>query len=238
MWTVKEEGDDIIVDCKSMPTCPHDGSLEKLLTSKLLNFDLEPGSGKRDAHAIDMECRCQRCGHLDTFGVALSKSEYIKLYRLLHVQGLIKEATSDFGVITGMMINPDALGSDMDKNWTKTYSATGHTPKFNVMCYHCGKRNIESEMFFRYAFISNMDDAINKVYGMLNQIEYKCIKCAWTTKFLVEAPADYLLKVQDIREKQGFNRNLYYMTPEEWLKNKEIEKQLSALGYMGGREDI
>ena len=237
MWVVEEQGNDILIDCHTQSLCPFDGSGEKLLTSKLLNFDLVPGSGEKDAHAIDMECRCQECGHWDIFGVALSESEHNKLYAVLNMGGA-PTAKSDLGQITGMMINQDALGTSMDEKWEKTNDPRGHKPKFAVTCIHCKNNGYHENMFFRYSYIAPRDDEINKIYGALNQIEYKCKKCAWTTKFLVEAGGAYLTEIMDMREKAGYHRHLYYMPPEEWNEDKEIEKQLAALGYCGGREDI
>ncbi len=239
MWTVKRDLDDVIVDCLRPITCPHCGGVEKLLMSKLLNFDLEPGSGKREAHAIDMECRCQSCGHWETFGVAIKKSEYDRMSVMLNDSPLKDNyAESDTGIIKGMLMNMDAMGSSMKDHWERTNDMRGHVSKFDVLCYHCKLHGHEIKMFLRYAYISPREDATQQVYGTLNQIEYKCKKCAWTTKFLVEDDQDYLKEVMDMREKGGCHRNLFYLKPEQWAEDEEMKKQLAALGYVGGREDV
>ena len=193
--------------------------------------------GAPDAHAIDMECRCQKCGYWEAFGVALSKREYEPLFQMLHVGGA-ETAETDVGKITGMMINPDALGTDMDDCWEKTNDLRGHKPKFAIICYHCKQNGYHEEMFLRYSYMAPRDDHINEIYGCLNQLEYKCKKCAWTTKFLVETSGGYLSGIMDKREKAGYHRHLYHQEPGEWAEDKEIEKQLQALGYVGGREDL
>lgn len=233
MWIVKEEFNDITIDCLTPPTCYFDGSPLKLLTSKLLNFDLEPGSGKKDAHAIDMECRCQKCGWYDPFGVPLHKRQYNKLSAFLSTDDSIETEGSTTGYITGMMINPDALGSSMDSCWDRTNDPKGHmpTPDFKINCFHCKENGRVEPMFFRYAYISNPTDKLGQYYSELNQLEYKCKKCEWIAKFLVEADREYLDKVMDSREKAGFQRNLYYMPPEEWSEDAEIKQKLKALGY-------
>lgn len=231
MWIITEDVDDIVIDCATPPTCWFDGTQPKLMTSKLMNFDLVPGSGKRDAHAIDMEFRCQVCGWWDIFGVPIHKRQYEKLHEMLTGGPTVREEEIGCGLITGMMINPDCLGSDMSKAWEETNDLRGHQPKFDVLCYHCKQNGHDERLFFRYSYFAEKGDETEKVYGRLNQLEYKCKKCEWTTKFLVEADSDYIDKIMTNREKAGYHRNLYYLPPDEWSEDEEIKKKLESLGY-------
>lgn len=80
-WKIEAIDDFLRINCNFQDYCRHcrnDGTLNymKLFMIKFLNFDLEPGSGKMDAHAFDMELRCAACGFHDVFGVAVSKEQY------------------------------------------------------------------------------------------------------------------------------------------------------------------
>lgn len=80
-WTIEPLGGSLRIDCNFQPYCRHcknNGVLNymKLFMIKFLNFDLEPGSGKMDAHAFDMELRCPACGYHMVCGVAASKKDY------------------------------------------------------------------------------------------------------------------------------------------------------------------
>ena len=86
-------------------------------------------------------------------------------------------------------------------------------------------------MFFRYAYIGEKKNELTEVYSKLNQLEYKCKECEWTTKFLVESDEEYLNKIKDAREKAGYHRNLYYLPPDEWAEDEQIAQKLKDLGY-------
>jgi len=58
------------------PKCMFCDSVMGLHNAKLLNFDT-PGNDLH-SHAIDVETWCPGCGHLYTFGVAISKEHFEK----------------------------------------------------------------------------------------------------------------------------------------------------------------
>lgn len=231
MWEVKHEGDSVFVDCRFRPTCPHCSIPVDVLQAKLLNFDLVPYSGKRDAHAIDTECICPKCGYWDVFGVALSKDEYKALRKICGNN--VEEFKTPTGLTTRMMMNVDAIGHRMP-GWKETNDARGHKPDFAIKCYHCKANGYDENLFFRYSYIAPLDDHTQLTFGNVNQIEYKCSRCGNIAKFLPTMSEEYHKSIMERRKKAGFGA-LYYMSPDEWKEDKEIERQLEALGYAGGR---
>ena len=46
-------------------------------------FAINDGTGKKNAHAVDILTRCPKCGNTDLFGVAISKEHYEHIQRRL-----------------------------------------------------------------------------------------------------------------------------------------------------------
>jgi len=95
-WEVEinEETNDVSVTCKLIPTCflcslPENGGRKVYMDGWALrpqNFELEPGSGVKDAYALDTTVTCPVCGSCEVFGTAISKREYEAIRRVLNEQ--------------------------------------------------------------------------------------------------------------------------------------------------------
>ena len=143
--------------------------------------------------------------------------------------------------------------------WKRTKDAYGHEPKFKVMCFRCGK-----EMPLRHSYISveDEDEPIS-----INQMSYKCKYCAWFITFNVKDDGKYLQKVMkkyrardvgcpvckgkghfhtgdidtgkivdELNKVMGTKK---LVPVEEWTnEDAEVKRQLEALGYYGGREEM
>lgn len=123
------------------------------------------------------------------------------------------------------------LGLKVTPRWDRTENAQAHTPKFNIRCFHC-----DMPMALRHSVITA--PAVKTVSGDakdVNIMSYKCPRCAWFIRFSIVDSRRYLKKV--IKEyRKGYRK--FIPTCDDWSnESKEIKKQLSALGYWGGRID-
>ena len=118
----------------------------------------------------------------------------------------------------------------INTTWRRTNDIIGHEPLFDVKCRFCG-----SKMVLRYSHIIMKDVWSWATSKPSNSLGFKCPKCAWYVRFYVEDEPKYLKKILDLRN----GANLFYPRYKEWAdEDKEIARQLQALGYWGGRDDI
>jgi hypothetical protein len=91
-------------------------------------------------------------------------------------------------------------------------------------------------MALRHSVISNpAADSTLDDDNDANIMSYKCPRCAWFIRFNVIDKRRYLKKVIK-KYRNGFRK--FVPTCDDWSdESKEIKKQLSALGYWGGRID-
>ena len=69
----------------------------------------------------------------------------------------------------------------------------------------------------------------------VNIMSYKCPRCAWFIRFNVVDKIRYLRKVIK-KYRKGYRK--FIPTCDDWSNESEdIKKQLSVLGYWGGRLD-
>jgi len=104
----------------------------------------------------------------------------------------------------------------MDK-WKKTETAWGYEPNFPTTCRYC---NVPLQGRF---------SIIYQDYTMI--LKYKCPECGWFALFEIDEDREYQKKIFELRGK------VHTITPtvEELSENKDIERQLTGLGYFGGR---
>jgi len=104
----------------------------------------------------------------------------------------------------------------MDK-WKKTETAWGYCPTFSPKCRYCGV-----ELQGRFSIIY-------KNYAMI--LKYKCPSCGWFALFEIDEDKEYQKKIFELRGK------VHTITPtvEALNEDEDIKRQLSALGYFGGR---
>ena len=115
--------------------------------------------------------------------------------------------------------------------WDRTEDIQGHVPKFNIRCFHC---NMPMTLRHSVIAISTADTALDEDNDA-NIMSYKCPRCAWFIKFNVIDKKRYLKKVIK-KYRKGYRK--FIPTCDDWSdESKEIKKQLSALGYWGGRID-
>jgi len=113
--------------------------------------------------------------------------------------------------------------------WERTNDAQGHKPAFNIRCHFC-----DCPMALRHSviFVGQNDDNEGKERN-INQMSYKCPKCAWFVRFMVVDDAKYLRKVKN---QYRFGLMPFLPTIDDWSEeNEEIGRQLEALGYWGGK---
>jgi len=115
--------------------------------------------------------------------------------------------------------------------WDRTEDAQGHSPKFNIRCFHC-----DMPMTLRHSVIADTKTILALDEDTdVNVMSYKCPRCAWFTRFNVVDKKRYLKKVI---KKYRKNHIKFIPTCDDWSnESNEIKKQLSALGYWGGRID-
>ena len=73
--------------CKFTPHCHFCGAFMEFSNVKVHNFEV-PGLKER-SFAMDVEVLCPKCGSWDVFGVAISRSQYERLYK--EIAGKISE---------------------------------------------------------------------------------------------------------------------------------------------------
>ncbi len=114
--------------------------------------------------------------------------------------------------------------------WDRTEDIQGHTPKFNIRCFHC-----DIPMALRHSVLP--DPATNSALDEdndANLMSYKCPRCAWFIRFNVIDKKRYLKKV--IKEYRGGYRK-FVPTCDDWSdESEEIKKQLDF--YLKLREEI
>jgi len=113
--------------------------------------------------------------------------------------------------------------------WEETGDILGHRPKFDIDCRIC-----TTKMVVRHSGI--LYEECMPIFGKgmgVNMMTYKCPKCANVIRFKLPWDMEYLRKIKD-----GFRGGNTWYTPtkEEWTEESmEIARQLTALGYFGGR---
>lgn len=123
------------------------------------------------------------------------------------------------------------------RKWKRTNDIQGHAPNFEINCRFC-----KVPMILRYSqLISKKKGRPYAVTEVTDQQAWKCWKCGLWIQFNInheitghteESELRYIKKIYNLRGKNTF----YLPTTKEWVdENKEIEKQLEALGYVGGR---
>ena len=48
------------------------------------NFEINDGTGEKNSHALDVTTWCPKCGHMNLFGVAVSKEHYEFIQRRIN----------------------------------------------------------------------------------------------------------------------------------------------------------
>jgi len=69
--------------CLFQPICEFDGAKMELGMYKPLEFGINDGSKKKNAHAVDVVMICPECGFKDVFGVAVSKAHYDSIQKYI-----------------------------------------------------------------------------------------------------------------------------------------------------------
>ena len=114
--------------------------------------------------------------------------------------------------------------------WERTDDIMGHRPLFHIGCRFCDDR----KMVVRHSGIMDIPHA--PIFGEgngANLMTYKCAECANVIRLYVVDTCEYL---KEIRDKYRDGGVYYVPTDDEWSKeDKDIAKQLAALGYFGGR---
>jgi len=208
---------------KIKPKCIFCSGELALFSTKLIEFPLD--GGKARGQAIDVMLYCPACGYIDTFGVAVTREHYERLHGVITKmteRAQIREIDPDRNYIQEKNVS-DGVSYPNVQLWDRTDDELGHTPRFDIKCYFCG-----SAMTLRHA-TSHYHDKEECKRG-LNQMCYKCSKCAWFVRFNVTDDKEYLQKLHEIRGKKG-----HIPTIKEWSEDEEIARQLEAMGYYGGR---
>jgi len=113
--------------------------------------------------------------------------------------------------------------------WYRTEDVQGHAPKFNIRCVHC-----DMPMTLRHSVIVGpvLDSTLGEDTD-ISVMSYKCPRCAWFIRFNVVDKKKYLRRVIK-KYRNGYRK--FIPTCDDWSdESEEIKKQLSALGYWGGR---
>ena len=134
--------------------------------------------------------------------------------------------------LRAIVIGDGALPHDMSLCWQATEAIEGHIPLFDIFC----KYHPDTPMFMRYSHLTPKSLEFSRLAGRKNQIEYKCQKCGWIAQFFVDGSEEYFNKLEQLRIQQGVKEQ--YNPVDTWKENEKMEKQLSSLGYVGGREDM
>ena len=115
--------------------------------------------------------------------------------------------------------------------WYRTEDIQGQAPNFNIRCFHC-----DMPMSLRHSVIEKPSWGLDAdEENNLNIMSYKCSRCAWFIRFYVLDKERYLKKV--IKKYRGGYRK-FIPKGDDWSEEgREIRKQLSILGYWGGRID-
>jgi hypothetical protein len=82
-------------------------------------------------------------------------------------------------------------------------------------------------MVLRHSLIWLDEASQNSPHGTANLVCYKCPRCDSIQRFDVQDEPEYLGKVVEFRK----GRLLFVPDMEDWERDEEIKKQLSALGY-------
>jgi len=69
--------------CLFTPTCALCETSMEFANAKPQNFAINDGTGKKNAHALDVLMWCPECGCIEIFGVAVSKEHYDFIQRRL-----------------------------------------------------------------------------------------------------------------------------------------------------------
>lgn len=114
------------------------------------------------------------------------------------------------------------------KTWRRTNDKRCHEPLFDIKCRYC-----KGQMFMRFSEVGLDDKATANTKTYINYVGYKCPDCGWVARFDIDDEAQYLFDVVKMR---GGGMHFQPDSAEWGRESKEIEKQLAALGYFGGRE--
>jgi len=108
------------------------------------------------------------------------------------------------------------------ENYELTLDVVGIRNKKPVRCVFDN-----TEMTLRYSMLHHSPELGHK--NLHIDLAFKCPKCDWFTVFGVPVPKKHFLHIWNLRRREGVG---YIHAPtEEWLKRKEIQKRLKALGY-------
>lgn len=69
--------------CLFVPKCMHCGTNMEYWSSELRKFEINDDTDKKNSHALDIVMWCPECGHINLFGVAISKEHYEFIQRRL-----------------------------------------------------------------------------------------------------------------------------------------------------------
>lgn len=69
--------------CLFQPKCQFCETNMQVWTIKPQNFEINDGTGHKNAHAMDIEMWCPTCGYTEMFGVPISKEHYEFVQRRL-----------------------------------------------------------------------------------------------------------------------------------------------------------
>jgi hypothetical protein len=123
----------------------------------------------------------------------------------------------------------DAIKLPRSPAWERTNDVQGHKPKFEIRCFRCEQNGIHMPMAIRHSQIF-LDGRSDEEEGKeINQMAYKCPRCAWFIRFYVVDDLEYLQKV-----KKEYRKGSHKFIPscDNWSEEFElIGKKLKSLGY-------
>jgi len=150
---------------------------------------------------------------------------------------------------------------DKTPAWRRTNDLQGHEPAFKIHCWRCksiaGERIKEIQyqiengadkdeklklleewfkletmpMALRHSIVT-VDEENHDRPIEINQMSYKCPRCAWFVRFYVIDDVEYLKQVFEWRDK----KQKFIPSVDNWSEeHAEIGRQLQAMGYWAGR---
>jgi len=118
---------------------------------------------------------------------------------------------------------PDHTLAMIGKCWKRVKDKKGHAPikkNLKLVCKYC---NIP--LTLRYSIVFNVIP--------FNEMGYKCRRCGYFQRFDVLEESAYIKEI--IERRNGSSE--YVPTVKEWSEDEETARQLTGLGYFGGRGD-
>jgi len=142
-----------------------------------------------------------------------------------------------------LKVEKEGIKLEATPGWERTDDIQGHRPKFKIHCFNCYMHSILNggepqyiPMGLRHSVIILADAKAFDNEGIdMNQMSYKCPRCAWFISFRVLDDKKYIRKLWR-KDREGFLK--FIPDCDDWSEEDELIKiQLAALGYWGGRED-